>query len=122
MNSLIEHLQSGVSESEWRAVCDALHDLMPEPKCVQPPNYLKSIDAAMKLVPDGWHRQMRDADRDQDETGTLWILESPDYESVIWGKGENWITDELSGSRSIVWHNEPAIGLCIAALKARNTI
>ena len=32
----------------------ALHDLLPEPKCVQPPNYLRSIDAAMSLVPEGW--------------------------------------------------------------------
>lgn len=33
---------------------DMLHDLLPEPKCVQPPNYLASIDAALTLVPDGW--------------------------------------------------------------------
>ena len=32
---------------------NAIHTLLPEPKCVQPPNYLTSLDAAMTLVPEG---------------------------------------------------------------------
>lgn len=38
--------------AEARSINDRLHELLPEPKCVQPPNYLASIDAALTLVPD----------------------------------------------------------------------
>ena len=30
---------------------NALHTMLPEPKCVQPPNYLRSVDAAISFLP-----------------------------------------------------------------------
>lgn len=33
-------------------LCSDVHDALPEPKCVQPPNYCRSVDAATVLVPE----------------------------------------------------------------------
>lgn len=39
---------------EQSKLIDDIHALVPEPKVVQPPDYLRSIDAALTLLPEGW--------------------------------------------------------------------
>lgn len=64
------------------------------------PHYTSSIDAALKLVPDGWE----------------WLRESPETMCVYLPKHE----DDKSWAIHITGaHKSPAIALCIAALKAR---
>lgn len=82
---------------------NAIHNLLPEPKCVQPPNYLRSIDAAMTLVPEGCE----------------WMLET-DYQR----RGDpitaniNWLdVDGIEHSWST--GHTPALALTAAALRAR---
>ena len=86
------------------ALNNALHNLLPEPKCVQPPNYLRSIDAAMQLVPE-------DAE---------WSLEG-DFErkgNSGYHCGMNWYQVDYYAH---VWTSAatPALALCAAALRAR---
>lgn len=95
------------------AINNALHDLLPEPKCVQPPNYLRSIDAAMQLVPDGAHWGMG-----HDNTGPLagwaWVR--------VKGK-DGW--QELHSPLRMGFNYAgpfpaaPSLALCAAALRAR---
>jgi hypothetical protein len=40
------------------ALCSEIHDVLAEPKCVQPPNYCASLDAALTLRPEGWFLQL----------------------------------------------------------------
>ena len=88
----------------WRSTDVLRHD-DPEPDDVAEdirrdimPRYTASIDAALSLVPDGWH----------------W--------AVSWGGVHLWRHFEdypIPGTGIIVQHKTPAIALCIAALKAR---
>ncbi len=84
-------------------LCDALHELLPEPKCVQPPNYLASIDAAVTLVPEWWMTSL---------TWSADIAECLLCDDRVNPVRHSDITSEAP---------TPAIALCIAALKARET-
>ncbi len=60
-----ERLTGGHSDAEIaerNSFNDAVHTLMSEPKVVVPLNYGASLDAAMTLVPEGWSREVFDAD------------------------------------------------------------
>lgn len=52
---LVGRIESG---EDTPSLIDAIHDFAPVPKVVQPSNYLRSLDAALSLVPDGadWRR------------------------------------------------------------------
>lgn len=88
-------------------LCSDIHDILPEPKCVQPPNYLASLDAAMSLVPEGmWH----------EIKGPRRYLNIPTASPNYWSaRLEAWD----AGAEGMGWGATPAIALCAAALKAR---
>lgn len=48
---LAERLEHASGEYD-PLLCSDIHDVLPEPKCVQPPNYCASLDAAETLVPE----------------------------------------------------------------------
>jgi hypothetical protein len=52
---LIERIELGENTPD---LVDAIHALAPEPKVIQPSNYLRSFDAALLLLPEGsdWRR------------------------------------------------------------------
>ena len=98
MKELIERIE-GASGEYYPALCSDIHDIVPEPKCVQPPNYCASLDAAMSLVP---------------ERVTYIGLElcaGRHCASVDWETGE--CQRGASG-----WGKTPALALCAAALRA----
>ena len=83
--------------------------------------FSRSLDAAMTLVPEGWRWIMREACPDKnnpDENGFFARLETRDFEIVTWGKGNDWITDVVSGQDVHCWAATPALALCAAALRA----
>jgi len=77
----------------------ALHDLLPEPKCVQPPNYLRSIDAAMSLVPEGLYPTLDFV------TSRCWLRTAEGY--------------DLIGGVAHGFAATPALALVAAALRAK---
>lgn len=87
-------------------LCSLIHDVLPEPKCVQPPNYCASIDAAMMLVPngDGHWPQLIYSGVNPNNPGK----QKCRYE--IWQKGS------AKPARSNA--ATPALALCAAAIRA----
>ena len=79
-----------------RAIDGAVHDMMPKPKVVEPLRYTSSIDAALTLVPAGWH-----------------------VSHAYWGASRAHfnLTKEM-GVFAEGRAPTPALALCIAALKA----
>lgn len=79
--------------------------------------YTASLDAALTLVPEGW-RLAALCEREP------WFcrLETLDFRSVTWGKGEDWITDITDGQEAMAKGSSPALALCAAALRARAPI
>jgi len=55
LQSLIARIERG---EDTPALVGAIHALAPEPKVIQPSNYLRSLDAVMTLLPEGsdWRR------------------------------------------------------------------
>ena len=53
--AIIDRIERG---EDTPALVDAIHALAPEPKVIQPSNYLRSMDAALGLLPEGadWRR------------------------------------------------------------------
>lgn len=85
------------------------------------PHHTASIDSALALVPEGWRWIMREACPDKgnpNERGFFARLETRDFESVTWGKGECWITDIEAGQETFCWASTPALALCASALRA----
>ena len=83
---------------------NALHALLPEPKCVQPPNYLRSIDAALTLVPE--------------------INGSIPYPQISRVSPESWSVHIGYCNRApgvTAKAASPALALCAAALRARSS-
>lgn len=81
-------------------LCAAIHDVLLEPKCIQPPNYCRSVDAALTLVPDGWRMSLSD-------------VVSPGFHAALM---------EYAGhSEAFARAATPALALCAAALRARAT-
>jgi len=70
-----------------------IHSIAPDPKTIIPPDYCRSLDAAMSLVPEGsvW---------DVTSTGTAWVM--PDG-----------ILPQVYGKAAT-----PALALCAAAIRA----
>jgi hypothetical protein len=88
------------------------------------PDYTASLDAAMTLVPKGWRWIMREACPDKanaNERGFFARLETRDFESVTWGKGSDWITDLVAGQDVHCWAATPALAICAASLRARES-
>ena len=86
------------------------------------PAYTASLDAAMTLVPEGARWTMRTrhpGDKHRNVNAYFVHLESHDFKSVTWGKGENWITDRVNGWDVSAWAATPALALVAASLKAR---
>ncbi len=84
-------------------------------------HYTASLDAAMTLVPEGWRWLLREAAPDganPDESGFLARLETHDFETVTWGKGQCWITDHIRGRDAKSWAATPSLALTAAALRA----
>lgn len=52
MDLLIKRLENA-TEADLPEIESIIHDMMPEPKVVQPPRYCRSLDAALTLRPDG---------------------------------------------------------------------
>ena len=65
-----------------------------------PPAYTSSIDAAITLVPEGYDWEMG------------FYHEEDGPASIVWIAGNSWVE---------YFHDLPAIAICIAALKARET-
>lgn len=85
-------------------------------------HFTKSLDAAITLVPEGWRWIMRQACPDKanpDERGFFARLETEDFETVTWGKGDCWITDHIAGQEAKCWAATPALALTAAALRSR---
>ena len=76
--------------------------------------YTASLDAAMSLVPEGWVM----AALCQREP---WFcrLETDDFDSMTFGKGEDWITEITAGQEAMATAATPALALCAASLRAR---
>lgn len=55
LQTVIDRIERGEQTPQ---LVDAIHDLAPEPKVIQPSNYLRSMDAALGLLPEGadWRR------------------------------------------------------------------
>lgn len=105
---VLEHIIGRVEGGEW----DQDHDVA---------FYTASLDAAMLLVPEGWRWIVREACPDEanpDETGFFARLETHDFKTVTWGKGDCWITDHLAGQEAMCWAATPALALTAACLKA----
>ena len=104
---LIDEIESLV-EIETPRVAEInvmLHELQPEPKVVQPPQYLASIDAAMTLVPDGWTAwELRSHQNKARFSCDLSRLSEIDSSSEDWACGRG---------------KTPALALCAAALRAK---
>jgi hypothetical protein len=85
-------------------LCSAIHDALPEPKCVQPPNYCSSVDAALWFLPLEW---------------TAWELRSRwglgGYTAVISRINEDKEEDCEQGTA-----RTPALAFCAAVFRARN--
>ena len=83
-----------------------------------PPLFTASLDAAMTLVPDGLGRVMRDCSTT--EAGKAFArLYSPDFRSVTWGKGREYITEITDGFEATARAETWPLALCAAALRAR---
>lgn len=82
-----------------RTIENVIHDIMPEPKVVQPLKYCSSLDAALSLVPEGWHAI---------------IHARPDYPGV-----ELFEFPLPCRKVPLVHADTPALALCAAALRAR---
>ncbi len=93
----------------WCAEELPVHDVLPSGIAVvirhelQCGRYTASVDAALTLVPEGWHWTVYDTDGTEKSFAAIQI-EPPSYSSA-----------PFCGSASI-----PAIALCIASLKARS--
>lgn len=72
------------------------------------------LDAAVLFLPDGWDFTVRATRRERFAS-----VSSQDFKSVTWGRGENWITDVLSGTDAKAKARHPALALLAACLKAR---
>lgn len=84
------------------ALNNAIHDLLPEPKCVQPPNYLASLDAAMTLLDPTWFFHVSRFSPESDGRGKAHVYPNR-------GLGDDYEGDAAT----------PALALCAAALRAR---
>lgn len=80
-------------------------------KSIDWPRYTTSLDAALALVPEGWRYFIR-GPHPNNKSGLC--------KAGLWqcGKGE-WYRDY---PRGLAPKNQPALALCIAALKARQSI
>ena len=100
MEDLIKRLEEATGSDQD---LDAeIHALMPEPKVIEPPKYTTSLDAALTLVPEGWR-------------GThLWF--GPNGSACNLGFDAERVEDRkfVEGR-----HQQFALAICIAALKAR---
>lgn len=74
-----------------------------------------TIDAALTLSPTGWRFTIR-----QHETGAFARLQSADFKSETWGKGEDWITEVVAGEEAAGEARTAALAICAAALRARS--
>ncbi len=86
------------------ALRNAIHDLLPEPKCVQPPDYLRSLDAAMSLVLEGATWSVGD-----------WSATGQGSSACCYPPAEMRAADGCYISKAFT----PALALCAAALRAR---
>ena len=75
------------------------------------------VDAAlliMREVLPGWRRVARE------ESDHFFVrIHSPDFDSVTWGKGENWITDVLTGREASAKASTEALAILSAILTAK---
>lgn len=103
------------------ALCDAIHSVLPEPKCIQPPNYCASIDAAMTLVPEGWSVALNGHPPEPGERGTNCAEVFRLGEIVHTAKGILRPYAPGGYPREAIQCATPALALCAAALKVRAT-
>ena len=107
LTALIERLEKATGPD--RKIDDALHELTPKPRVVEPLKYTRSIDAALTLVPAGFR----------------WLVRNHNGKPTPGGDGAgalafaNVYRDEDEDETDYhSWGKQPAIALCIAALKA----
>ena len=68
----------------------------------------------MREVLPGWRRVARE------ESDHFFVrIHSPDFDSVTWGKGENWITDVLTGREASAKASTEALAILSAILTAK---
>lgn len=98
---------AGISDdamSERYALNNVLHEMMPEPKCVQPPNYCMNLAAAVELVervkPDHEWRVGVDF-----ENQRAWAELANDH----WDEAMEWLLAEAK---------TPALALCLALVRS----
>lgn len=104
---LAERLEHASGEYD-PLLCSDIHDVLPEPKCVQPPNYCASLDAAMRLVPEGIGEEPLGIEIQRINLGNGSVM----FSVELW----NSLNDDVWSGHS---DNSLTLALCAAALRAR---
>lgn len=87
--------------------------------CLRAPNYTSSIDAALTLIKDGWFYSIVKEHQDFLPADETKLFSAEVRAPVVWGQDpETKMPDPFIETYTGEAHN-PAIALCIAALKSR---